>query len=76
MNAITKSEMSRFKTEELETTRLPKLMSIREVARTGVIPEHALRRLIKEGKIPCIYSGCKALICFDRLCELIGKGEL
>lgn len=76
MNAITKSEMSRFKTEEIETTRLPKLMSIREVARTGVIPEHALRRLIKSGKIPCIYSGRKALICFDRLCELIGKGEL
>lgn len=76
MNARTKLEMSKFKTEEIETTRLPKLMSIREVARTGVIPEHALRKLIKLGKIPCIYSGRKALICFDRLCELIGKGEL
>ena len=76
MNAITKSEMSKFKTEEIETTRLPKLMSIREVARTGIIPEHALRLLIKLGKIPCIYSGRKALICFDRLCELIEKGEL
>ena len=76
MNAITKSEMPKFKTEEIETTRLPKMMSIREVARTGVIPEHALRKLIKLGKIPCIYSGRKALICFDRLCELIGKGEL
>ena len=76
MNAITESEMSKFKTEEIETTRLPKLMSIREVARTGVIPEHALRQLVREGKIPCIYSGRKALICFDRLCELIVKGEL
>ena len=76
MNAITKSEMSKFKAEEIKTTRLPKLMSIREVSRTGVIPEHALRKLIKQGKIPCIYSGRKALICFDRLCELIGKGEL
>ena len=76
MNARTKSEMSQFKTEKIETTRLPKLMSIREVAQTGIIPEHALRRLIKSGKIPCIYSGRKALICFDRLCELIEKGEL
>ena len=76
MNARTKLEMSQFKTEKIETTRLPKLMSIREVARTGVIPEHALRKLIKLGKIPCIYSGRKALICFDRMCELIEKGEL
>ena len=76
MNTITKSEMSQFKTEKNETTRLPKLMSIREVARTGVIPEHALRQLVREGKIPCVYSGRKALICFDRLCDLIGKGEL
>lgn len=76
MNARNKLEMSRFKTEKIETTRLPKLMSIREVAQTGVIPEHALRRLIKEGKVPCIYSGRKALICFGKLCELIGKGEL
>lgn len=73
MNARDNLEMSRFKTEKIETTGIPKLMSIREVARTGVIPEHALRRLVKAGKIPCIYSGCKALICFDRLCELIRK---
>jgi hypothetical protein len=59
--------MSKFKTEEIETARLPKLMSIREIAQTGVIPEHALRRLVKEGKVPCVYSGRKALICFSRL---------
>lgn len=50
-------------------------MTIREVAQTGVIPEHALRRLVKEKKIPCIYSGCKALISFNKLCELLENGE-
>lgn len=59
-----------------ETAGLPKLMSIREVARTGIIPEHALRRLIKSGEIPCIYSGRKALLSFGRVCEMLENGEL
>lgn len=59
-----------------ETARLPKLMTIREVARTGVIPEHALRRLIKSGEIPCIYSGRKALLSFGKVCELLENGGL
>lgn len=58
-----------------ETTGLPKLMTIREVAQTGVIPEFALRRLVKEKKIPCIFSGRKALISFNKLCELLENGE-
>lgn len=60
----------------IETTGLPKLMSIREVARTGIIPEHALRRLIKSGEIPCIYSGRKALLSFGKVCEILENGEL
>lgn len=60
----------------IETTGLPKLMSIREVARTGIIPEHALRRLIKSGEIPCIYSGRKALLSFGKVCEMLASGEL
>jgi hypothetical protein len=47
----------------------PKMMTVREIARTGILPEHALRILLKAGKLPAIYVGKKALINYDRLCE-------
>jgi len=47
----------------------PKMMTVREVARTGILPEHALRQLLKAGKLPAIYVGRKALINYDRLCD-------
>lgn len=59
----------------IKTAGLPKLMTIREVAATGIIPEYALRRLIKSGEIPCIYSGRKALLSFGRVCEILENGE-
>ena len=46
----------------------PKMMTVREVARTGLMPEHALRLLLKAGKLPAIYIGKKALINYDKLC--------
>lgn len=45
----------------------PKMMTIREIARTGLLSEHALRLLLKEGKLPAIYVGNKALINYDKL---------
>lgn len=47
----------------------PRMMTVREVASTGVLSEHALRVLLKKGKLPAIYVGNKALINFDKLCE-------
>ena len=47
----------------------PTMLTIREIARTGILPEHALRLLLKAGKLPAIYVGKKALINFDKLCE-------
>ena len=47
----------------------PTMLTIRETARTGILPEHALRLLLKSGKLPVIYVGKKALINYDRLCE-------
>ena len=52
----------------MEQTK-PTMLTIREIARTGLLPEHALRRLLKAGKLPAIYVGKKALINYDRLCE-------
>lgn len=45
----------------------PKMMTIREIAKTGLLSKHALRLLLKEGKLPAIYVGNKALINYDRL---------
>jgi hypothetical protein len=47
----------------------PHMMTVREAARTGILPEHALRVLLKQGKLPVIYIGKKALINYDRLCD-------
>ena len=47
----------------------PTMMIIREIARTGLLSEHALRLLLKEGKLPAIYVGNKALVNYDKLCE-------
>lgn len=63
-------------TAKIETGELPKMLTIREVASTGLLPEHALRRLIKSGEIPCIYSGRKALLSFGKVCEILENGEL
>lgn len=47
----------------------PRMMTVREIARTGLMSEHALRLLLKAGKLPAIFIGRKALINYDRLCE-------
>ena len=47
----------------------PRMLTVREIARTGILPEHALRLLLKAGKLPAIYVGKKALINYERLCE-------
>jgi len=49
------------------------MMTVREIARTGLLSEHALRLMLKAGKLPAIYIGKKALINYDKLCaELQG----
>jgi hypothetical protein len=59
----------------MKDTITPKLMTIREIARTGLMTEHALRLLLKQGKLPAIYIGAKALVNYDTLCaKLEGLG--
>lgn len=43
--------------------------SIREVAEMGIVPEHYLRKMVKEGNCPCIMSGKKVLINVPALIE-------
>lgn len=52
---------------ENQTTTHPRLMTIREVAKTGLMAEHALRQLEKQKMLPCLYVGKKCLINYDKL---------
>ena len=51
----------------------PQMLTIRETAKTGILPEYALRGLVKQGKIPGIYVGTKFLVNYDRLCDWLNE---
>lgn len=51
------------------TNRIPHMMTVRQVAKTGIISEYALRQLVKQGKVPCIALEHKVLINFDAFVE-------
>lgn len=47
----------------------PKMMTIRQVAKTGLMPEHALRVLLKNGDLPVVFVGKKAFVNYNALCR-------
>lgn len=47
----------------------PKFMTIRETARTKIVPEHHLRLMVAQGKCPGIYAGKKFLVNYGLLVE-------
>ncbi|MDO4962069.1 MAG: hypothetical protein Q4E57_09550 [Eubacteriales bacterium] len=51
------------------TTDRPNMMTIRQIAKTGLLSEHALRLMLRAGKLPAIYIGKKALINYDKLVD-------
>ena len=58
---------------ENRNNNIPRMMSVRQIAATGLINESALRRMLKAGQLPAIYSGTKALINFDTLCNMLSN---
>ena len=61
--------------EATQTKQLPRMMTIRQIARTGILPEHALRIMLKAGRLPAIFVGTKALINYDKLVESLSTLE-
>ena len=53
-----------------------KFMTIREVARLGVLSEHYLRRLEHMGKLPGFYSGVKKMVNVDMLMEQLERESM
>lgn len=47
----------------------PRMMTIRQIAATGLLPEHALRLMAKAGQLPCITVGetRKIIVNYDKL---------
>ena len=55
------------------TLEIPRFMSIREVAKTGLLSEYALRLMEKQNRLPGVYTGRKFLVNFDRLVEQLNR---
>lgn len=49
----------------------PVFKSIRETAKTGILPESLLRQMQKQGKLPGIKSGVKFLVNYTMLLEIL-----
>ena len=52
---------------------IPEFKTIRETARTGILPEACLRRMVKQGTLPGFYSGVKFLVNYTALVEKLSK---
>ena len=47
------------------------MMTVRELAKTGILPEHAIRLMLKQNKLPALYIGNKALINYEKTVEML-----
>ena len=54
-----------------ETKSMPKMMTIRQIAATGILSEHAIRMLVKAGKIPHLTVGKKVLINYNTVVKML-----
>ncbi len=54
-----------------EQKPIPRMMTIRQIAATGILPEHALRVLVKTGKIPHLTVGRKVLINLNVVIDML-----
>ena len=54
-----------------ETKSMPKMLTIRQIAATGILSEHAIRMLVKAGKIPHLTVGKKVLINYNTVVKML-----
>lgn len=52
---------------------VPKFLTIRQMAATGILSEHHLRLLEKQGKLPGIYSGNRFKVNVDLLVDQLNR---
>lgn len=56
-------------------TYIPRMMTIREVASTGLMSEYTLRAMVKKGQVPCVKAGTKVFINFELFCAMLNDPE-
>ena len=57
-----------------QTNPIPRMRTIRCAAEELQIPENALRMWIKEGLIPAVYTGNRALVNLELLIDFLRSG--
>ncbi len=62
--------------KELETKKVPTMVTIGEASQMTNLTYYAIRKLIRENKICCITVGNKHLINFEKLVEYLESGDL
>lgn len=50
---------------------MPTFKTIRQTAATGILPEHRLRMMQKQGKLPGVFSGSRFLVNVDALVVML-----
>lgn len=56
-------------------TECTKFPSIREAARRGPLSEHCLRIMLKDGRLPGVYSGKKFLVNYELLLKQLDVAD-
>lgn len=54
---------------DTKCSTLPRMLTIREVAKTGLLSEYTLRLLHKQGKLPCVELPRKTLVNYTALVQ-------
>jgi hypothetical protein len=57
------------------TGQRPEMLTIPQLAKRGVLPERAIRRLVAERKIPVVRSGRTQYINYTLLAEQLRSGD-
>ena len=55
---------------------VPRFLTIRQVAATGILSEHHLRLMEKQGKLPGIYSGTRFKVNYPLLIEKLDRDSV
>lgn len=55
---------------------VPRMMTIRELARELNLSEYGVRAMVKQGTIPSVKVGSKYLLNYNKVCELLNQGLL
>jgi|AGTN01.3.fsa_nt_gi hypothetical protein len=50
-----------------------KFLTIRQFARLGILPEYAIRQLVKAKKLPVVYTGNRAMLPYSLCLEVLSR---